>query len=407
MSDEVSALFSVSISVESMLGLLLLFMWAQNLELRAVAWWGSAHLLRAGSISLFGLYGEAPDIVSIDLANVILLTSFAATWAGTRLYAGRKLNVPLLFAGSIIWLAAVQFPAFQQSILLRSLLSAFIIAGYTWAAAAELWYCETCASVSRLPACFLLFAHGALFLLRTPLVLMLPHPPATGRLFASIWLTVLSSEALLFTISIAFILMAMAKERAAFVHKAAAMIDPLTGVWNRRGLMTENERFFPPSGQPAPEAAVLLIDLDNFKSINDRFGHALGDRVLQMFADTARNAVRGTDYVGRLGGEEFAVVLYGLAGDRASSVAERIRNAFAEQAQIVEGEHVAATVSIGVAIHDGSTIAFTELLWKADRALYRAKEGGRNRVETASPDFYSRSHERTVAFPQQMPRSVA
>ena len=249
MSDEVSALFSVSISVESMLGLLLLFMWAQNFELRAVAWWGSAHLLRAGSISLFGLYGQAPDIVSIDLANVILLTSFATTWTGTRLYAGRNINLVLLFAGGIIWLFAVQFPAFQQSIPLRSLLSAFIIAGYTWAAAVELWRCENCASVSQLPACFLLFAHGALFLLRTPLVMMLPHPPGTERLFGSIWLTVLSSEALLFTISIAFILMAMAKERAAFVHKAAAMIDPLTGVWNRRGLLTENERFFPSSGQ--------------------------------------------------------------------------------------------------------------------------------------------------------------
>jgi diguanylate cyclase (GGDEF)-like protein len=382
-------------------------MWAQNFELRAVAWWGSAHLLRAGSISLFGLYSEVPDFVSIDLANVLLLTSFAATWTGTRLYAARKISLPLLFAGGIVWLVAVQFPVFQESIHLRSLLSAFIIAAYTWAAAAELWHCENCASVSRLPACFLLFAHGALFLLRTPLVMMLPHPAGTERLFGSIWPTVLSSEALLFTISIAFILMAMAKERAAYVHKAAAMIDPLTGVWNRRGLLTENERFFPSSGQPAPEAAVLLIDLDNFKSINDRFGHAFGDRVLQMFAATARSAVRGTDYVGRLGGEEFAVVLYGLAGDRASAVAERIRNAFAEQARVIEGENVGATVSIGVAVHDGSTIAFTELLWKADRALYRAKEGGRNRVESALPDFYSRSHDAAVPLPQAMPRSVA
>src|SRR6516165_10379795 len=148
MVDEVSALFSISISVEAMLGLLLLFMWAQNFEVRAVGWWGSAHLLRAGSISLFGLYGQVPDLVSIDLSNVILLTSFATTWTGTRLYAGRKMNVPMLFAGGIVWLVAVQFSALQHSIELRSLLSAFIIAGYTWAAAAELWYCPNCPSVS-------------------------------------------------------------------------------------------------------------------------------------------------------------------------------------------------------------------------------------------------------------------
>jgi diguanylate cyclase (GGDEF)-like protein len=407
MLDGVSALFSVSISVESMLGLLLLFMWAQNFEVRAVAWWGCAHLLRAGSISLFGLYGEVPDLISIDLSNVILLTSFATTWTGTRLYAGRKISAPMLLAGGIIWLVAAQFPSFQQSIELRSLLSAFIIAGYTWGAAAELWYCPSCHSVSRLPASFLLFAHGALFMLRTPLVMMLPRPPAFERLFGSIWLTVLSSEALLFTISIAFILMAMAKERAAYVHKAAAMIDPLTGLWNRRGLLTENERLFPASGKRAQEAAVLLIDLDNFKSINDRFGHAFGDRVLQIFAGAARSAVRGSDFVGRLGGEEFAVVLYGLASERALVVAERIRNAFAEQAEVIEGQTVGATVSIGLAIYDGSTIGFTELLWRADRALYRAKEAGRNRVVTAVPDFYTREQDGVVSLVRALPNRAA
>jgi diguanylate cyclase (GGDEF)-like protein len=159
--------------------------------------------------------------------------------------------------------------------------------------------------------------------------MLLPHPAGTERVFASIWFTVLSSEALLFTISIAFILMAMAKERAAFIHKAAALLDPLTGVWNRRGLLAENERLFQQFRKRAQEVAVLLVDLDNFKSINDRFGHAFGDRVLQMFAATARSAVRGSDFVGRLGGEEFAVVLHGHAGERAMAVAERIRNAFA------------------------------------------------------------------------------
>ena len=398
MSDEVSTLFSVSISVESMLGLLLFFMWAQNFEIRAVAWWGSAHLLRAASISLLGLYGRVNDLITIDFANVVLLTSFAATWTGTRIYAGRKFEPLLLCAGGIIWLLANQIPAFQQSIPLRSLLSAFIIAGYTCGAAAELWCCPNCQSVSRLPAVFLLFAHGALFLLRTPLIMLLPHPVGTERVFASIWFTVLSSEALLFTISIAFILMAMAKERAAFIHKAAALLDPLTGVWNRRGLLAENERLFQQPRKQAPEVAVLLVDLDN-----DRFGHAFGDRVLQMFAATARSAVRGSDFVGRLGGEEFAVVLYGLADERAIAVAERIRNVFAEQAEVIDGEKVGGTVSIGLALHDGSTMAFTELLWRADRALYRAKESGRNRVEWAAPDFYASGQDGKLPLGAELP----
>ena len=182
-----------------------------------------------------------------------------------------------------------------------------------------------------------------------------------------------------------------------------AMIDGLTGLWNRRGLLSENERFFPAAGKPADEAAVLLIDLDNFKSINDRFGHAFGDRVLQIFAATARGAVRASDFVGRLGGEEFAVVLHGLVSERALVVAERIRKAFADEADVVEGRTVGATASIGVAIYDGSTIGFTELLWRADRALYRAKEGGRNRVETAAPDFYTREQDGVVSLARVLP----
>ena len=92
--------------------------------------------------------------------------------------------------------------------------------------------------MSRWPAIFMLFAHGALFLLRTPLFAMLPWSP-TNQVFESVWLTVLSFEALLFTIAIAFILLAMAKERTEYRHKTAAMVDPLTGIANRRSFLQD------------------------------------------------------------------------------------------------------------------------------------------------------------------------
>ena len=79
MPEDVSALFTVSVDVEAMLGLLLLFTWVQNTDIKAVAWWGSAHILRAGSITLFGMFGDLPNVITIDLANAILLTSFAVT----------------------------------------------------------------------------------------------------------------------------------------------------------------------------------------------------------------------------------------------------------------------------------------------------------------------------------------
>ena len=120
----------------------------------------------------------------------------------------------------------------------RVLLSSGIITAYTWATAYEFWRGRSEPLVSRWPAIFMLFAHGALFLLRTPLSQVLPWSPAS-QVFDSVWLTVLSFEALLFTIAIAFILLAMAKERTELRHKTAALIDPLTGIANRRAFLEE------------------------------------------------------------------------------------------------------------------------------------------------------------------------
>ena len=120
----------------------------------------------------------------------------------------------------------------------------------------------------------------------------------------------MSFEALLFTISIAFILLAMAKERTELRHRTAAMVDPLTGIANRRSFLQDAAHLAKRHAANPRPTAVLLIDLDHFKSINDRFGHALGDRVLEIFADArARHSMRSTDLLGRLGGEEFAAML--------------------------------------------------------------------------------------------------
>jgi len=208
--------------------------------------------------------------------------------------------------------------------------------------------------------------------------------------FDSVWLTVLSFEALLFTIAIAFILLAMAKERTEYRHRTAAMVDPLTGIANRRSFLQDAQDLAKRHlSNPCP-AAVLLIDLDHFKSINDRFGHAIGDRVLQVFADGLRENVRSTDLVGRLGGEEFAAVLYDVEREKALVLAERIRSTFVEAAAEVDGRPVSSTVSIGMVLSQDGPLDVPELLAQADQALYYAKERGRNRVEMATLDLVLR-----------------
>jgi diguanylate cyclase (GGDEF)-like protein len=380
MNLDVNTLFLVTIYVEAILGLLLLFVWVQNTSIHAVAWWGFAHLIRAASVVLFGMYGSAPDLITIDLANALLFTAFAVTWTGARVFDGRPAEPVYLVTGAVLWLLVCRLPLLADAVDTRALIATGIITVYTWLTAYEFWHGRSEPLVSRWPAIFMLFAHGALFLLRTPLVSVLPYAPS-NRMLGSVWLTVLSFEALLFTISIAFILLAMAKERTELRHRTAAMVDSLTGIANRRSFLQDAALLAKRhSANPRP-VAVLLIDLDHFKSINDRFGHALGDRVLEIFADSARHAVRASDLLGRLGGEEFAAVLCDMSPDKAMVVAERIRESFAHAAQEVDSRPVGATASIGLVHCETATLDVAELLAQADQALYIAKERGRNRVE--------------------------
>ncbi len=327
MNLDVNTLFTVTVYVEAILGLLLLFVWVQNTSIHAVAWWGFAHLIRAASIVLFGLYGSAPELITIDLANALLFTAFAVTWTGARIFDGRPAEPVYLVTGAVLWLLVCRLPLLADAVDARALIASGIITAYTWLTAYEFWHGRSEPLVSRWPAIFMLFAHGALFVLRTPLVSLLPFAP-TNRMLGSVWLTALSFEALLFTISIAFILLAMAKERTELRHRTAAMVDPLTGIANRRSFLQDAAQLAKRhSANPHP-AAVLLIDLDHFKSINDRFGHAHGDRVLEIFAAAARHAVRPSDLLGRLGGEEFAAILCDISLDKAVAVAEKIRERF-------------------------------------------------------------------------------
>ena len=398
MNLDVNTLFLVTIYVEAILGLLLLFAWAQNMAVRAVAWWGFAHLIRAASIVLFGMYGTVPDLVTIDLANALLFTAFAVTWTGARVFDGRPVEPVYLVTGAVLWLLVCRLPVLTDAVELRALIASAIITAYTWLTAWEFWRGRKEQLVSRWPAIFMLFAHGALFLLRTPLVAMLPFTMTADKMFGSVWLTVLSFEALLFTISIAFILLAMAKERTELRHRTAAMVDPLTGIANRRAFLHDAAEMARRHASDPRPTAVMLVDLDHFKSINDRFGHAIGDRVLEVFTASASESIRPNDLLGRIGGEEFAAVLHDIKSVEAVAVAERMREAFAHVAQAVDGRPVGATVSIGIVHCDGAVLDIAELLSQADQALYFAKENGRNRVEVASLDLILQRADNTPAL---------
>lgn len=162
--------------------------------------------------------------------------------------------------------------------------------------------------------------------------------------------------------------------------KRLAITDPLTGVLNRRGFLDAALRAVSHARRSGSPLALVMADLDEFKRLNDSYGHATGDRALRMFAGHLETALRRSDLVGRIGGEEFAVLLHGTDEDSARFVAERLCHSL-ERAS-VEAVHgpIRITSSFGVAVLTEADGDVEDLMERADRALYTAKETGRNRV---------------------------
>ncbi|MCU4677414.1 diguanylate cyclase [Catenovulum sp. 2E275] len=160
----------------------------------------------------------------------------------------------------------------------------------------------------------------------------------------------------------------------------AANHDSLTGAFNRHAFMESlNQKF---TDKPTNSIALLLSDLDHFKSINDQYGHPSGDAMLKHFYQICRSKVRSDDVIARIGGEEFAVILIGQDKTTACIIADRIRQSFAEsELELENGQKLNATTSIGI-VYSEQNIHPEELIQQADLALYRAKENGRNRVES-------------------------
>src|SRR5262249_14106439 len=141
----------------------------------------------------------------------------------------------------------------------------------------------------------------------------------------------------------------MVRERSELRHKTAARIDTLTGVATRRAFLDLAEKFLADSLSRDLPLALVVCDLDRFKAINDSHGHATGDLVLQMFAHIARGRLRLEDVIGRLGGEEFAIVMPGAGWEAAYAAAECIRMGLADGRVTVDGEVVSTTMSAGIA----------------------------------------------------------
>ncbi|MGC2778013.1 MAG: GGDEF domain-containing protein [Bradyrhizobium sp.] len=367
----------VATMVAALLGAMLLYFGRQE-NTPALRWWGAAYILGAVAIALWTLVGELyGELVSLFLSAIGLIAT-AMVWSAARVFHGKPPSVPGLVLGPTVWIASGMLfdPAAQA---LRLTIGAGLVVVYATLTAAELWQERRRTLQKRWLALIVPAMHG--FVLMLPILLGNVLRDSNGA-FAKAWVTIFSIELVLYAVGTVFVIFMLASERIVSAHKRAATTDPLTGLLNRRGFADACAQLIEREAREQRPVSAMIFDIDHFKSINDRFGHAEGDEVLKLFANVAVNHLRLTDLSGRIGGEEFAALLP-CSIEEAMVAAERVRGAFAASGVVCEDKPVDTTVSIGVAGGPAGT-DLDVLLAAADTALYKAKRSGRNRVEASA-----------------------
>jgi diguanylate cyclase (GGDEF)-like protein len=340
--------------------------------------WGTVLLLQSLGWLLAALRGQISDWWSIVLANGVLIISYAETARALRLLLGVPQRRAWLAAiGLAAWLGIAWFGIVQPDYRTRVCIGAALVGCYL---AMLLWPLRHAlrpggSTAQRVMLLVLAGAVVAWFLrlhemgtvAQAGLLLATP-----GNIVNMVYGTLEPVFA-----SIGFLL--MYNETAQAELRRLARTDPLTGTLNRLALDEEGQRLF---GQDEALAAVML-DADHFKTINDRFGHAVGDRVLASLAQGIAALLRPGDVLGRAGGEEFLLLLprSDLAG--AIALAEALRVHVATMSLELDGQVQTISVSLGVAVRVADDRDVAALVWRADRALYAAKRAGRNRVVAA------------------------
>ncbi|MFL1563877.1 diguanylate cyclase [Pseudomonas sp. O64] len=359
----IPTLLIVAVFVFCLMGLLTAHAWSRGRE-PTLGYLGIMLLLASLGTGLIVVRGMGMDFVALIIGNVVLLLSAAMNWTAMRAFVQRKPNVPGIFAGAGLWLLMCLVPPFYASL-----------------SALELWRRRASLEVAYAPALVLTLWHTGFYGIRAFTDPGLPIKSAQASGSEGVpFFSFMLFESMLYAIGIAYVTLAMVKERAELRFKAAAFSDALTGIGNRRAFMLKGEQLLADSARRNQGAALLLCDLDHFKRLNDNFGHPMGDQALIAFSRVAEATLRSTDVFARIGGEEFACLLADSDAAGAFEVAERIRQTFAQLDLLAPGY---LGVSIGIVTSQAGG-DLSQLLSQADQALYLAKARGRNRVQVAA-----------------------
>lgn len=354
-------------------------------EIKGLRQWALGLLGLVAAALCLTLRGTLPQIVMLLGVNFALVGGIGLSLIGTQLFYGRRPGWLLLAALLTLSTAGIAyFGLVRPDISLRvATFSLLVFLPYALQVRLIILYGERNFST---------YFFGGLMLLQALMVLLrgavaLAGGPGSNLaqpgLFQSVYLALANFMALLLAVGF----MTVATRRLQIILERRSTLDPLTQTLNRRGFADIYAKERAQLRRESRVMAMLSIDLDFFKLINDRYGHAMGDRVLVHVAQVIARALRESDHLARFGGEEFVLLLPDTGVDRAVKVAERIQAALREPRVAEPGVSALPfyTVSIGIACQQSAEEDLDGILMRADAALYRAKANGRNRIELAQP----------------------
>ena len=349
-------------------------LWMSARAERFLVTWTAGVLILVGNIFLYDYYVRAPNLPLGMFVLPFMIFGFAVLHAAALQYCGhaRPFRLPLaIAAGFSACVLAAFVSGFDGAGFLAQNLAAtslLCLTGFAyWRGRAEMPVHLAALAVLYI-ACGLSFACCAAMLVIDG-QWIIGHAPRNWAENLNIVVSIIGMS------GIGAITLSLTQVRMALRHREDAETDPLTGLMNRRALFERYDH-----RRLGAFVAVVAFDLDNFKQINDTYGHAVGDDVLRLFTAIMRRNSRPTDQAVRIGGEEFALVMPRILPENARWAAEKIRAELAAEFPQTDMGPLRCTVSAGIAFGTEDGSSFEDVLRRADQALYEAKREGRNRV---------------------------
>ena len=386
MKIDVQTLFFINVAVLFIAAITAIVFWRRNPQETALPEWAGAMCLGGVGSLVLGVFGPVPASLGMGIiGNVLVFASFAMSWETMRRFnGGRPANgrVAILIVAFLVIFSTARY--LGADVRVRAVLVSLAVTPLAFLASREIVLGGRKEPLSsRTPTAIIFGAIGVDTLLRAidagfsppviPELAFFDDPIQSHLVFAmTIGLVCLSVSGLSM----------MEQERLLKRQEKAALTDELTQLPNRRFFDEQGGRLIKRAAMSGSPACILVMDLDRFARINERFGHAGGDRALAAFAALLREHIRPTDLVARYGGEEFCALLVNTDVREGEQIAQRLRGAVAALVVDLHGQPISFTVSVGLAALQGDDLGGS--IERADRALYQAKRQGRDRVAVAA-----------------------